>query len=259
MKNSPAKSPKNSIKYGDAFRAGNHLVACADARDQKFVRRLVGDTKIKAAIVDPPYAIRAVESKLGFSPIKVPKKILNDDIVSESTYAQFTKDWIVPILPHLASKNAVYIFNSDKMIFALRESMERSGVNFSQLLIWIKQHAVIGRKDYLPQHELIAYGWYGKHDFRKSQDRSVLFHPKPHKNPIHPTQKPVGLIRRLVLNSTKIGDTVYDSFAGSGTLAVACEQTKRSSILIERDEAYCQTILDRMERLFGLKPQRISV
>ena len=69
--------------------------------------------------------------------------------------------------------------------------------------------------------------------------------------------KPVDLIRRLVLNATEIGDMVYDSCAGSGTLGVAAEQTKRSSIMIERDEEYCQTIIDRMEKLFGLKAEKV--
>ena len=112
--------------------------------------------------------------------------------------------------------------------------------------------------DYAPQHELIAYGWYGVHKFRKPNDKSILVYPKPAKNPLHPTQKPVGLIRRLVMNSTKIGDVVYDGFAGSGTLGVAAEQTKRSSILIERDEEYVGTILGRLKKLFGLEAELIS-
>ncbi len=70
--------------------------------------------------------------------------------------------------------------------------------------------------------------------------------------------KPVGLLRRLILNSTDIGDTVYDCCGGSGTTAVAAEQTKRSSILIERDEEYCRTIIDRMETIFGLRAQKIT-
>ncbi len=258
MKNSPAPKPKKSIKYGDAFRLGDHLLACGDALDARLVDRLVGKAKIKLICTDPPYGVLAVESKQGFSPLKVNKKILNDDIVSESQYTQFTKDWLVAVIPHLATKNAAYIFNSDKMLFALREGMERSGLKFSQLLIWIKNHAVVGRKDYLPAHELIAYGWHGIHKFHKAQDRSVLFCPKPNRSPLHPTQKPIALLRRLILNSTIINDIVYDSFAGSGSTGIACEQTKRRSIMIERDEAYCQTIIDRFERLFGITAERIS-
>lgn len=252
-----SKSSIKKIEYGDVFHVGNHIVGCGDARSQEFVNRIIGMKKIKLVVVDPPYGVRAVESKIGFSAIKLPKKILNDDITSESAYTQFTKDWIMPILPRLAAKNAFYIFNSDLMIFALREGMERAGVHFSQLLIWLKNNVVIGRKDYLPQFELIAYGWHGRHDFRKSKDKSLLLYPKPSRSPLHPTMKPVGLLRRLILNSTAIGDVVYDCCAGSGTTGVAAEQTKRSSILIERDEDYCRTILDRMENLFELRAQKI--
>ena len=257
MKNSQAKKPKNLIRYGDIFSVGDHVVACADARDMEMVSKVIGKRKINLVCVDVPYGILYCESKDGFSQVKVNKKILNDDIVSESQYAQFTKDWIVPLLPHLTRKNTFYIFNSDKMLFALRDGMERAGVKFYQLLIWIKNHSVIGRKDYLPMHELIIFGWYGSHEFKKAKDKSLLFCPKPSKSPLHPTQKPVSLLRRLVLNSTSIGDTVIDCFSGSGSLGIATEQTKRKSILIELDPEYCQTILDRFEKVFGLKAKKI--
>ena len=123
------------------------------------------------------------------------------------------------------------------MLFAMREGIIEAGFKFSQLLVWIKNNAPIGRLDYLPQFELIGYGWLGTHAFQKSQDKSVIFYPKPSKNPLHPTQKPVGLLRRLVLNSSRINDYVYDPFAGSGTLGIACEQTKRICI-VELDFLY---------------------
>ncbi len=249
---------KNSINYGDIFRIGNHLLACGDARDQELVDRLVGSLKIKAAIVDCPYGVQFVENKAGFSKLKVPKKILNDDIDSEPEYAKFTEEWLKPIIPHLERKNSFYIFNADTMLFALREGMKRAGVKFSQLLIWVKSQPVIGRRDYLPQHELVIYGWYGAHDFKKSKDKSLLFYPKPSKNPLHPTQKPVGLLRRLILNSTGVGDVVYDCFAGVSSLGIACEQTKRSSILIELDSDYCLASISRFQKLFGIKAERVD-
>jgi len=257
MKNSQTKKLKNSIKLGDIFQIGNHVLGCGDSRDEKFVDKVVRETKIKAVISDPPYAINFVGSKEGFAKLKFPKEILNDEVVSEVEYTEFTKKWLMPILPHLNWKNSFYIFNADPMIFALREGMRQSNVKFSQLLIWVKNHSVIGRKDFNPQHELIAYGWYGRHDFKKSKDKSLLFCPKSNKSPLHPTQKPVDLLRRLILNSTDIGDTIYDCFAGSGSLGVAAEQTKRKSILIERDEEYCQTIINRMEKLFNIQAKLI--
>ena len=257
MKHSLTQKQKSSVKLGDIFRIGDHVLGCGDARDAAFVDRVVGKAKISLLLTDPPYGVAFVESKEAFTPIKVNRKILNDGIVSESQYTQFTKDWLVPVMRHLTTKNSAYVFNSDKMLFALREGMERSGLRFSQLLIWIKNHVVIGRKDYLPQHELVAYGWHGTHEFKKAKDKSILFYPKPSKSPLHPTQKPVGLLRRLILNSTNINDTVYDCFGGSGSTGIAAEQCKRKSILIERDEEYCQTIINRFEREFGLKATRV--
>lgn len=257
MKPSPETKQKSSIKYGDIFQIGDHILACGDAHDTTIVGRAIGKRIVSLVEADPPYGVLYAESKAGFSKVKVDRKILNDDIVSESQYAQFTKDWITPIIPYLARKNSFYIFNSDKMLFALRDGMEHSGVKFAQLLIWVKHHVVIGRKDYLPMHELIAYGWSGTHVFRKAKDKSVLFCPKPSKSALHPTQKPVSLLRRLILNSTAIGEVVYDCFAGSGSTGIACEQTKRKCVMIEFDPEYCQTILDRFEKTFGIKANRL--
>lgn len=259
MNTTQASRPRKSIKYGDCFRIGEHVLACADARDTDLVQRLLANVKVRLILSDPPYGIKLAESKKGFSELKVNKAILNDDITSETDYRAFTKAWLSPIVPHLAGKNAAYIFNSDKMIFALRQGMQDAGWKFAQLLIWIKNHPVIGRMDYLPTHELIAYGWHGTHAFRKAKDQSVLYCPKPNRSPLHPTQKPISLLRRLILNSTNINDVVYDCFAGSGSTGIASEQTNRRCIMIERDEEYCQTIINRFHNLFGIEPEKINL
>ena len=251
------KRSSNSIKTGDIFRLGNHLLLCGDSRDKEAVARLIGKHKIKAVISDPPYGVAVTESKAGFQPLLKNKVITNDHIQSDDEYEKFTYDWIEAVKPHLERKNSFYIFNSDKMIFALRDGMLKSNLKFGQLLIWVKTHAVVGRMDYAPQHELIAYGWYGVHEFLKSKDKSVIVCPKPNKSPFHPTTKPIDLIRRLVLNSTRIGDIVFDGFLGSGTLLLSCEQTKRICIGVEQDIEYCQTIIDRFQRLTGLTAEKL--
>lgn len=246
----------NSIKYGEAFRLGNHLLLCADSRNKDMVAKIIGKHKIKAVLIDPPYGVAVTESKQGFQTLAKNKVIANDHLQSDDEYRKFTRDWIEVVTPHLERKNSFYIFNSDKMVFALREGMMEAGVRFGQLLIWVKTHAVVGRMDYAPQHELIAYGWYGVHEFLKSKDKSVLVCPKPNKSKMHPTTKPLDLMRRLILNGTRIGDVVYDGFLGSGTTLLACEQTKRVCIGVELDPEYCQTIIDRFEKLTGIKAER---
>ncbi len=245
----------NSIKQGDVFRLGNHFLVCGDSRNKELIAKLVGKHKIKAIVSDPPYGIAVTESKRDFQTLVKDKVVANDHIQTDAEYQTFTQDWLSAVTPHLERKNAVYIFNADKMVFALRDGMLNAGLKFAQLLIWVKTHAVVGRLDYAPMHELIVYGWYGTHEFLKSKDKSVLVYPKPNKSTMHPTTKPIALIRHLILNSTRIGDVVFDGFLGSGTTLLACEQTKRICIGVELDPEYCQTIIDRYEKLTGTKAE----
>ncbi len=257
MKKSAIKKQKRLIKPGDIFRIGDCVIGCGDCRDETFVKKVVGASTVNLIIADVPYGVAVTESKRNFNPLIKDKVIANDHLQSDEEYRIFTREWIEAVKPHLSKKNSFYIFNSDRMIFSLREGMLDAGCRFSQLLVWIKSQAVLGRLDYLPQHELIAYGWVGTHSFKKSQDRSVIIYPKPNKNTLHPTMKPVGLVRRLILNSSSIGETIYDPFLGSGTSAVAAFETKRHCIGIEIDPEYCEASLSRMEQLLGTTAKKI--
>lgn len=245
------------VQKNDIFELGQHLLACGDSLDMQIVKRLIGDRKISLIVTDMPYGVGYVENKAGFNQIKKSKVIANDHEQSEDEYQKFTSGWLDLVKPYLSEKNSYYLFNSDKMLFAMRNGLVESGFKFAQLLIWVKNHAVLGRLNYLPQHELIAYGWLGKHAFQKSQDKSVLFYPKPNKSPLHPTMKPVGLLRNLILNSSKIGDWVYDPFLGSGSTLIACEQTRRKCLGIELDQEYCQVIINRFEKVTGVKAKKL--
>jgi len=253
MKTRPAPKPAKSIKPGTIWQLGENRLAYGDCRDAELLKRLIGTQRIDLICVDPPYAVAAVESKRGFHALSKDKIIQNDQLQSDEEYLAFTQAWLDAIKPYLSKKNAAYIFNADKMIWPLHDGVINSGFKFAQLLVWVKSQSVIGRLDYAPQHELILYGWHGTHQFRRSKDKSVLFYPRPSKSALHPTTKPIGLIRRLILNSTHIGDTVFDGFVGSGTTLLACEQTKRRCFAVEIDEEYCRTTIRRWESLTGDK------
>lgn len=249
---------KNVIEYGDMFQLGDHRLICGDATDSGIVSTLLAEDNIKLILTDVPYGVALVEGKKGFTKSKqehIP--IENDHIQSDEEFRGFTSRWLEPIKNRLESKNTYYIFNSDKMMFPMREALLNQGFRFSQLLVWVKTGAVIGRLDYLPQHELIAYGWKGRHEFLKSKDKSVLISPKTRKNDLHPTMKPIPVLRRLILNSSRTKDFIYDPFGGSGSTLIACEQTKRKCLMIELSPDYCQVIIDRWEKLTGLNATKI--
>jgi DNA modification methylase len=255
MKNSLETKPRKSAS-GPIWQLGDHRLAQGDCRDGELLKTLLGDKRIKLICTDPPYGVAVVEAKRNFRALLKDKEIANDHLQSDAEYRQFSKDWLSAIVPYLAQKNSAYIFNADKMVWSLRDGMIDAGLKVAQILVWIKQQSVVGRLDYAPQHELIMYGWYGTHHFRRSKDKSVLFYPRPYKSKFHPTMKPEGLIRRLVLNSTNIGDVVFDGFLGSGTSLLACENTKRRCYGVELDPEYCKTIIKRWEKLTGLKAKR---
>lgn len=251
------RKQRKSAEFGTIWKLGDHRLAFGDCRDGKLISKLLGSKKIDLIVTDPPYGVAAVESKRNFKTLAKNKAVANDQLQSEEQYKEFTKSWLSVLTPNLARQNTCYIFNADKMVFALKDGMAESGFKVSQLLLWIKSQAVLGRLDYAPQHELIVYGWNGTHAFRRSKDKTVFFYPRPAKNPMHPTTKPIGLIRRLILNSSRIGDAVFDGFVGSGTTLLACEQTKRRCFAIESDLEYCMTVIRRFEKLTGKKVRAI--
>lgn len=247
------------IQYGDKFKLGSHYLINGDCSDPEIIKKLMGTEKIKVIINDVPYGVAFSQKARTFTKTKIDRRdIANDQFQSDDEYRKFTRDWFETVKPYLVSKNSVYIFNSDKMIFALRDGMLDAGFKFAQLLIWVKTHAVIGRMDYLCQHELIAYGWLGTHEFMKSKDKSVLVYPRPNKSKLHPTMKPVGLIRNIILNSSRVGDVIFDGFLGSGTTIISAEQTKRICYGVELDPEYCQTIIKRFEKTFGIKAEKVE-
>ena len=236
------------IKPGNVIKLGQHRLACGDCRDESLVKNLIGDNKISLVVTDPPYGISYIENKSSFAKIRTDKIIENDNFKSEEEYKRFSNQWLSCLKTYLDSKNSLYIFQGDKMLFALKAALDEQNIKLAQLLIWVKSQSVIGRKDYMGCHELILYCWSGTHRFYKSKDSTLLYCPKPSKNLLHPTMKPVSLIRRLILNSSNIGDIVFDPFAGSGTTLLACEQTARRCLTIESDSDYCMTIITRYKK-----------
>ena len=78
--------------------------------------------------------------------------------------------------------------------------------------------------------------------------KSILNFDRPHP-PIHPTQKPVSLLEYLIKTYTNENDIVLDFTAGSGTTGVACMNLNRKCILIEKDEKYCEIIVNRLKEI----------
>ena len=245
------------------WKLGEHRLLLGDATNKEDINQLVGSDKVNLLLTDPPYGVGYVEGKEEFlkatqKNIKAKKFVdIKGDGVEEDYY-DFSQKWLGAVRPHLKDKNSFYIFNGDSKLREFMNALHDLKFTKSAILIWLKNHLVVGRKDYHPQHELIVYGWYGTHNFFGNKDKTTLFYPKPNKSKLHPTMKPPALLRRLIYHSTKPGDIVLDPFAGSGSTLIACEQLGRKCLLMEYEEQYCNTIVERWEKLTKRKAEFIT-
>jgi DNA modification methylase len=91
---------------------------------------------------------------------------------------------------------------------------------------------------------------FSDYDATERYPRSVMIFPSDkQKSSLHPTQKPVALFEYLIKTYTNEGDIVLDNCAGSGTTAIACINTKRNYILIEKEPEYVEIINKRLEKM----------
>ena len=156
---------------------------------------------------------------------------------------------------------AFYIWHAGTEGYNFCYAVNNSGWKLKQVLIWNKNRFVLGRQDYQWKHEPCLYGWKGGASHKWYSDRkqtTVMDFDSPRKNEEHPTMKPIELFSSLIENSSKKGDVVLDSFGGSGSTLIACEQLNRICYTMEISEEYSSVIVDRWEKFTGEKAVKIK-
>lgn len=228
-------------KLGEIYKLGRHRILCGSATDEDDVNRLFGDQKIDLYLTDPPYNVDYTGKT------KDALKIDNDSM-DDGEFLAFLADAYRRADEHMKSGAAFYIFHADSEGFNFRAAVKEVGWMLKQCLIWVKQTMVMGRQDYQWKHEPILYGWKSGSSHSWFADRkqtTVLNFDRPSRNAEHPTMKPIEILAYLIRNSSKSGDLVYDSFSGSGSTLIACEQLDRTCYGVELDPKYVDVIRKR--------------
>lgn len=247
------EAPEEPIsKLGDIWKLGNHRVMCGDSTSQDDVDKLMNGQKADLYLTDPPYNID-YEGGTGM-------KIMNDHMEDKEEFRAFLRDAFASAKTIMKSGASFYIWLAGSEQYWFQGACLDVGWTVKQILIWVKNSLVLGRQDYQWQHEPCLYGWNdGSHSwYADRKQTTVLNFDKPQKNGEHPTMKPVALFDYLIKNSTKSGDVVYDSFGGSGTTIIACEQNGRIGYSMELDPKYCDVIVKRWENLTGKKAELLN-
>ena len=229
-------------------------------------------------ITDPPYNV-AYEGSNG-------KTIQNDDMPEDQFVAFLTAafqrmhDVLKPGAPF-------YIWHAETEGGAFRRSCTAALGKVRQMLIWNKNSFTMGHQDYQWKHEACIYGWTdgAAHYFvddrtqatviedkridinklKKDEMRellrdifsdkvstTILNEDKPARNDDHPTMKPLKLLARLVKNSSRQGDIVLDTFGGSGSTLITCQQLGRRCYTMELDPRYADVIVKRYMKFTGV-------
>ena len=229
------------VKRGDIWNVGRHKLMCGDATSSDDVKALMNGKKANLIVTDPPYNV-AFQSADGLS--------IKNDNMEGSKFYEFLLAAFKNMAEHLEKGGAAYVFHADTEGLNFRKAFIEAGFHLSGCCIWVKNSMVLGRSDYQWQHEPILYGFLqnGKHYWSKNAGRSqttIWNFDKPKKNSNHPTSKPLDLLAYPIGNSSQENAIVIDTFGGSGSTLIACEQTNRICYMMELDEKYASVILRR--------------
>lgn len=237
----PEVPEEPKAKVGDIYELGCHRLICGDSTNPEVIKRLMDGAKADILITDPPYNVD-YEGKT-----KDALKIQNDKMDNDS-FRQFLVDAFTSANEVMRGGAVFYIWHADSEGYNFRGACNDVGWKVRECLIWNKNCMVMGRQDYQWKHEPCLYGWKDGASHVWASDRkqtTVLDFARPNRNDIHPTMKPVALFAYQIKNNTYKGDAVLDTFGGSGSTLIACEQLGRKCFMCELDEHYVDVIVKR--------------
>ena len=227
------------VERGDIWTVGRHRLVCGDATSAEDVAALMDGKKANLIVTDPPYNV-AFRSGSGLS--------IQNDSMENGEFYTFLYNSFQNMAEHLEKGGAAYVFHADTEGLNFRKAFVDAGFHLAGVCIWVKNSLVLGRSDYQWQHEPVLYGFLknGKHPWYSDRKQTTIWnYDKPKRNKNHPTSKPLDLLGYPISNSSQENAIVIDTFGGSGSTMMACEQTNRICCMMELDEKYASVILRR--------------
>ena len=226
-------------KAGEVYVLGPHRLLCGDSTKAEDVKKLVESESVDLWLTDPPYNV-AYEGSNGLT--------IQNDSMEDTKFREFLRTAFGHAEKALKPGAPFYIFHADSEGYNFRGACHDIGLRVRQCLVWKKNALVLGRQDYQWIHEPCLYGWKegaGHAWYGDRAQTTVMEYNKPKKNDVHPTMKPVEMLVYLLRNSSQRGSVVLDTFGGSGSTLIACEESGRICRTMELDPKYCDVIRRR--------------
>ncbi len=221
----------------------------------------INDSSVDLIIADPPYNLKKDYGN-------------NKDNKEFEEYINFTKKWLQESKRILKKNGTIYIFMGVRFISYLFQILEKDlNLIYNSWITWHYTQGMGKTKGFSPRHDdILAFNKSDNFNFNLDDIRipqkfyrqrnnmrganpgdvwefSHVHYSNPNRQK-HPTQKPEGLIERLVLASSNESSLVLDPFFGSGTTARVCQQLNRNFIGIELNPKYKKMTEERLKKKF---------
>jgi DNA modification methylase len=260
-------------QLGDLWQIGEHFLLCGDALAEESYAKLLGGKKAQMVFVDPPYNVAIGGHVSGLGKVKHREFAMASGEMSRSQFTKFLGNAFERLAAASTSGSIHYMCMDWRHMREVLDAAEKPYSELKNLCIWVKSNAGMGSL-YRSQYELVfvfkkgtaqhvnnvelgrfgrnrtnVWNYAGVNTFGKDRDAELA---------MHPTVKPLALVTDAIMDCSKRGGIVLDSFAGSGTTLIAAERTGRRGYGIELDPYYVDTILKRFQDVCGLAALHVS-
>jgi DNA modification methylase len=251
---------------GDLWRIGNHNLFCGDALNKASYQALLGSKKAQMVFTDPPYNVPIAGNVSGLGRVKHREFAMASGEMTQVEFTKFLKTTFER-LTTFSTNGSIHFICMDWR--HLREVLDGAKPynELKNVCVWAKTNAGMGSL-YRSQHELVFVFKNGTAPHinnvelgRFGRSRSNVWHyagvntfgrERDAELAMHPTVKPLALVSDAILDCSRRGGIVLDTFAGSGTTLIAAEKAGRRGYGIEIDTYYADTIIRRFAEVYGL-------
>ena len=284
-------TPETYSETGDVWILGRHRIMNGDSTQSAALSALLGTEKIDMVWEDAPYGV-AYQTPNGINHSKEYRELTNHLIANDTLTGEqldaFLDAHLAVIMPYVRPGATLYWCHDIRYNHQFKQVLEKNSVHIADTLIWRKNNASTWLTDYAKYYEPIIYGWktgaehswYGHRmhpnafdleDLEKKTPAQLIriirdfdtnyqeFRKEPRRvASLHPTVKPVKLIEYHMINSSRIGELVYDGFSGSGSTLMAAEISGRCARCVELEPKFVDVTIRRWQELTGLQAVRES-